>query len=366
MTPQISVVMPVRDGARWLGDAIRSVQDQTLGDFELIIVDDGSTDNSAHIMEASARTDPRIRTIHQERLGLVPALNRGLTHSRGRLIARLDADDFAHPERLARQSDYLDRHLEIGLLGTWADQIDERGSIRGALKPATRPEQLELQLVRINPFLHSSIMMRHAVLRKVGCYRPAFEGAEDYDLWLRMSEVTKIANLPVCLLRYRLHPSSVTHRSSVRQLFSARLARRAAQARRINAHDRTSELTTPPDWRSMESLKSPIYGDLARLFRLLDLANTQSGAAAEGYHVDISVLSDRNLVLNHAERRMAQLALLNLMRDDAARRGETRAVLLRHFILLHPLRAIRLAFLAPQKRGRGSDSRDPGFGSKAL
>jgi glycosyltransferase involved in cell wall biosynthesis len=346
MTPRISVVMPVRDGARWLGEAIRSVQDQTLDDFELIIVDDGSADDSARIMEASARNDPRIRTIHQERLGLVPALNRGLAQSRGRLIARLDADDFAHAERLTRQSEYLDRHPEIGLLGTWADQIDEQGSIRGALKPATRPEQLEALLVRTNPFLHSSVMMRNAVVRKVGYYRPAFEGAEDYDLWLRMSEVTKIANLPECLLRYRLHPSSVTHRASVRQMFSARLAQRAAQSRRINAHDRTSELTTPPDWGATESLKSPMYGDLARLFRLLDLANAANAAVAESCHVDISVLSDRNLVLNHAERRMAQLALLNLMRDDAPPRDETRAVLLRHFIRLHPLRAIRLGFRA--------------------
>jgi len=346
MTPQISVVMPVRDGARWLGEAIRSVQDQTLGDFELIIIDDGSTDDSARIMEASAPNDPRIRTIRQERLGLVPALNRGLADSRGRLIARLDADDYAHAERLARQTEYLDRHPEIGLLGTWADRIDEQGSITGALKPATRAEQLEALLVRMNPFLHSSIMMRNAVLRKVGYYRPAFEGAEDYDLWLRMSEVTKIANLPECLLRYRLHPSSVTHRASVRQMFSARLAQRAAHARRIKAHDRTSELTAPPDWRATESLTSPIYGDLARLFRLLDLANASNTAAAEAGRVDISVLSDRNLVLNHAERRMAQLALLNLMRADAAPRDATRTALLRHFIRLHPLRAIQFGFRA--------------------
>ncbi len=349
MTPQISVVMPVRDGARWLGEAIRSIKSQTLRDFELVIIDDGSKDDSARIMEASARSDQRIRVIRQDRLGLVPALNRGLASSRGRLIARLDADDCAHAERLARQSEYLDRHPEIGLLGTWADQIDEQGSITGALKPAIRPEQLELLLVRTNPFLHSSVMMRNVVLQKVGCYRPAFEGAEDYDLWLRMSEVTKIANLPERLLRYRLHPSSVTHRASVRQLFSARLAQRAAQSRRIDAQDRTSELTAPPDWQATESLQSPIYGDLARLFRLLDLSNPSDPAAAKCCRVDISVLGDRNLGLNHAERRMAQLALLNLMRGDVVLEKATRAVLLRHFFRLHPLRAIRLGLRALRK-----------------
>ncbi len=342
MTPQISVVMPVRDGARWLGEAIRSIQNQTLRDLELVIIDDGSTDDSARIMEASARNDQRIRAIRQDRMGLVPALNRGLACSRGRLIARLDADDCAHAERLTRQSEYLDRHPEIGLLGTWADQIDEQGSIKRALKPAIRPEQLEWLLIRTNPFVHSSVMMRNAVLQQVGGYRPAFEGAEDYDLWLRMSEVTKIANLPERLLRYRLHPSSATHRARVRQLFSTRLAQRAAQTRRIDGHDRTSELTTPPDWRATESLQSPVYGDLVRLFRLLDLSNASDPAAAKCCHVDISVLSDRDLGLNHAERRMAQLALLNLMRGDVAPQTATRAVLLRHFFRLHPLRAIRL------------------------
>jgi glycosyl transferase family 2 len=349
MTPQISVVMPVRDGARWLGEAVASVQDQTFADFELIIVDDGSADETPHLIEARAASDPRIRAIRQARLGLVPALNRGLAEARGRLVARLDADDRAHPERLQRQSQYLDGHPEIGLLGSWADKIDEQGSSVGTLKPPARPEQLAPLLVRMNPFLHSSIMLRKAVLQKVGVYRPAFEGAEDYDLWLRMSEVAKIANLPECLLQYRLHPDSLTHRARVRQLFSTRMAQRSAQARRINAHDPTAALTAPPNWQAMESPASPIYGDLAPLFRLLDLADSANVAGANGDPVDISALSERNIVLNHAERRMAQLALLNVLKQGATSREATRAVLLGHFIRLHPLRAIELGYRALRK-----------------
>ena len=121
MTPQISVIMPVRDGARWLGEAIASLQDQTLSDFELIIIDDGSADGSPQIIDAYSRRDPRINPIRQQRLGLVPALNRGLAESRGQLIVRLDADDRAHPLRLQRQSLYLEGHPEVGLLGTWAN-----------------------------------------------------------------------------------------------------------------------------------------------------------------------------------------------------------------------------------------------------
>ncbi len=349
MTPLISVVMPVREGARWLGEAIASVQDQTLADFELIIVDDGSTDETPRIIEAMRRSDPRIRAVRQGRLGLAPALNRGLSESRGRLIARLDADDRAHPERLERQRRYLDDHPEIGLLGTWADRIDEAGSSRGALQPPTGPEQLAPLLAHMNPFLHSSIMLRDTVLRKVGVYRPAFEGAEDYDLCLRVSEVAKIANLPEYLLQYRLHSASVTHRARARQLFSARLARRAAHARRSNAPDPTSELTAPPNWQAREALASPIYGDLARLFRLLDLADSSNIARTDGDPIDLSALSDRNLALNHAERRMAQLALLNLLQRRTTRRETSRAVLLRHFVRLHPLRAIQLGFQAFRK-----------------
>jgi cellulose synthase/poly-beta-1,6-N-acetylglucosamine synthase-like glycosyltransferase len=167
MKPRISVVMPVRDGARWLDEAIISVQAQTLPDFELIIIDDGSADDSPGIMETRARSDPRVRAIRQERLGLVAALNRGLTESRGQFIARLDADDLAHPLRLQHQSEYLDSHPEIGLLGTWAVQIDEQGSSRGFLKPPTHLGKLSPLLARANPFLHSSIMFRNATLKKV-------------------------------------------------------------------------------------------------------------------------------------------------------------------------------------------------------
>ena len=336
--------MPVRDGARWLGEAITSLLDQTLSDFELIIIDDGSADDTPQIIDAYSRRDPRINPIRQQRLGLVPALNRGLAKSRGQLIARLDADDHAHPLRLQRQSLYLESYPEVGLLGTWADKIDEYGSVSGSLKPPTRPEKLASLLARTNPFVHSSIMLRKSALQTVGIYRSAFEGAEDYDLWIRMSEVTKVANLPECLLQYRIHPASVTHSTRVRQLFSARLAQRAAQARRSNAQDPTSELTAPPNWRAPESLNSLIYGDLTRLFRLLDLADSSNMVGSNGDHIDISALSDRNLELNHAERRMAQLALLNLLRGGVALSGATRAALLRHFIQLHPLRAIQLGY----------------------
>src|SRR5688572_22693957 len=120
MPPQVSVVMPVRNGARWLGEAVASVIAQSHSDWELIAVDDGSTDDTPGILSEYAKRDDRIRVVRQEPLGLVSALNRGLSEVRGSLLARLDADDRALTERLDRQISHLAAHPEIGLLGSWA------------------------------------------------------------------------------------------------------------------------------------------------------------------------------------------------------------------------------------------------------
>ena len=342
MRPRVSLIMPVRDAAAWLGQAIASVQAQTLTDFELIVVDDGSLDQSAALAEASAQSDARIRVLRQGKRGLVAALNRGLAEAGGELIARLDADDRAHPQRLERQAKYLDQRPDIGLLGTWADKIDADGAPCGVLEPPVDPDELAALLPRSNPFVHSSVMLRGAVLRQVGPYRGAFEGAEDYDLWLRVAEVAKIANLPERLLQYRWHRASATHRAGVRQLFSTRLAQRAARARRSEGRDPAAVLTAPPDWRRPESLRVPLYADLVPFYRLLDLGERTDLAGLDPADVDISVLRDRKIILSHAERRMAQLALINLLRQGVMPAQSSYASLLRQLVRLHPLRALRL------------------------
>jgi hypothetical protein len=185
------------------------------------------------------------------------------------------------------------------------------------------------------------VMFRTAVAQKAGCYRPAFEGAEDYDLWLRMAETAGIAILPEYLLQYRAHPASVTVRARLRQMFSARLAQWAAQHQRSHLQDPTAALTGPPDWHDAAVLASPAYGDLARLFRFLDLANVSRIA---GHEIDIAVLGNPNLVLNHAERGMAQLALLNVIKQGAKPRGTGHGALLWRLIRLHPLRAAQFGY----------------------
>jgi glycosyltransferase involved in cell wall biosynthesis len=326
MTPLISVVMPVRNGARWLSEAIDSVIRQTLPDLELLVIDDGSTDETPKILNDWSRRDGRIRVLRQHECGLVATLNRGLTEASGTLLARLDADDRAAPTRLERQVRLLDNNPGIGLLGSWAQRIDEHGRPRGHLRPETQPEKIADILTRINPFVHSSIMLRTAIARDLGGYRAAFEAAEDYDLWLRMSEVTLLANVAETLVQYRRHDANVTARRAIRQSFSVRLAQRAARIRRECGCDPATNLATAPDWRLPEALNS-FYADDVATYRMLDLADPSS--SPEYREADFSPLFERLSDLNHAERRLAALATINHLRlapvTEAARTGRVLA-----------------------------------------
>jgi GT2 family glycosyltransferase len=322
MTPHITVVLPVRNGARWLGEALASVVGQSLAHWELLAIDDGSTDQTPAILAEFAGRDARIRPIRQEALGLVKALNRGLAEARAPLLARLDADDRALPERLARQAQHLGDNPDVGLLGSWANRIDEQGRPRGRIAPATDPEELAGVLMRSNPFVHSSVMFRTDLARRLGGFRPAFRAAEDYDLWLRIAETAKIANLPEPLVDYRWHEENVTHRNAIRQAFSVRLAQRAALGRRQSGRDPADGLAEPPDWNAPESQTS-FYGSDAMLYRLIELADP---AAQIPSGAEFTLLADRFGELNHAERALAAHAMIHHMRSAdrvAARRTRT-------------------------------------------
>ena len=324
MTPQITVVMSVRNGARWLSEAVESVAVQSLPDWELVAIDDGSTDNTPAILQEWGQREPRVRVIRQDALGLVAALNRGLSEARAPLLARIDADDRALPQRFDRQLRHLNAHPEIGLVGSWAQKIDEHGARRGELKPATEPETLARGLMQGNPFVHSSVMFRTDLVRKLDGFRPAFRAAEDYDLWLRMSEISKLANLPETLIEYRWHSENVTNRNAIRQAFSVRLAQRAAQMRRETGKDFADALSAPPDWRARSADASFYAGDAA-LYRLLDLADPEIAAP----DADFGLLAVCFAELNHAERALAAQAMINHMRSAGREQArQTRRVFL--------------------------------------
>jgi glycosyltransferase involved in cell wall biosynthesis len=200
--------MAVHNGARWVAAAIGSVLGQTDGDLELVVIDDGSTDATPDLL-ARAR-DPRLRLHRQPRAGLTRALNRALGLARADLVARLDADDLALPERLTRQRAFLAAHPDVGLLGTAAREIDEAGAPVREVRPPEDDAAIRRALIRANPFVHSSVMARRGLLARAGGYDERLAVAQDYDLWMRLARLTRLANLDEVLVVRRLGPGRVS------------------------------------------------------------------------------------------------------------------------------------------------------------
>lgn len=333
--------MAVRNGQQWLSDALDSICKQTFSDFELLVIDDGSTDATPEILTECQARDPRLRVIRQEPIGLIAALNRGLEAARGPLIARLDADDVALPERLQKQVRFLEQHPDVVLLGTWAQVIDESNEVKHRERqPPSDRDALILTLSRTNPFIHSTVMFRTAIARSLGGYRPAFEAAEDYDLWLRLCEIGQIAILPDVLICYREHGGNVTKTSAIQQIFSARLAKLSSLVRRKTGQDPASTMSAPPNWHVAQQDVS--YAGIARLCRVLELADPVVARNASPSSIDIDVVSSLLSDSILAERRLAQQALLNLIRDRMRLPRHTRYGLLALFFRLDPMQALRL------------------------
>lgn len=227
--PNVSVILSVKNGEAYLGQALSSVFRQTFTDFELVVVDDGSTDRTPEIL--GSISDPRLTVITQSNVGLTVSLNRALARSRGDLIARMDADDVAHPERFAWQIAYLDAHPEVGLLGTACQEITPEGRVVTTVVPPANDAQIRRALIHRNPFIHSSIMARRGVIERAGRYDERLEVAQDYDLWLRMSRLTRMANLARPLVQRRLTPGRVSSRDTERLRAELRVKWRALRSR---------------------------------------------------------------------------------------------------------------------------------------
>jgi glycosyltransferase involved in cell wall biosynthesis len=210
MQPKVSVLMSVFNAEPHLRDAVKSILAQTFEDFEVLIINDGSTDGSARVL--SAFTDPRIRIFEQENRGLVPSLNRGLREARGQYIARMDADDICTPRRLKLQVDYLDSHPQIALVGGFVATMDEEGnSLAPMVRFPIRHEEIWSKLGR-RPWVmcHPTVMYRHEVAVDIGMYNPAFAHAEDVEFFARMMSRYRAINLPEVILHYRLRRGAVS------------------------------------------------------------------------------------------------------------------------------------------------------------
>ncbi|RMF38954.1 MAG: glycosyltransferase [Planctomycetota bacterium] len=231
--PLVSVVMPVYNAQAYLVDAVASIIEQTLADWELVCVDDGSTDATPEILRWMAQRDARIRVVRQENAGIVEALNRGCTLARGPLIARMDADDIALPARLERQVEWFRRYPKCVAAGTGILEIDADGDPLRVTYPPMAEDQIQRSLLsRQTGLYHPTVMMRTEAWRAVGGYRRQYQWVEDHDLWLRMAQRGPLMNLPSVLLAYRQHASSVCWRRAEQQReLMDQLLREAYQAR---------------------------------------------------------------------------------------------------------------------------------------
>jgi glycosyltransferase involved in cell wall biosynthesis len=232
--------MAVRDGAKHLRAALGSVSAQKLDNFELIVVDDGSTDETPSILGEFAREDGRTRVLREPRAGIANARNVACRAARGRYLAILDADDLALPERLELQVAFLDSHPGVAVVGGAGIFIDEAGRELCTIPyPQTEDEVTAALYSGRSPLINSAATMRKAAFEAIGGYRRAMEVAQDYDLWLRIVAAGGITNLAQPVVRYRIHSG---HRSTRRVEKTARATSAALAAARIRASGRPDPL----------------------------------------------------------------------------------------------------------------------------
>ncbi|WP_209125515.1 glycosyltransferase [Alkalihalobacillus sp. BA299] len=202
---KVTVLMPVYNGEQFLNESIKSILSQTYKDFELLIIDDGSTDNSVKVIKSFQ--DSRIRLVHNENnLKLISTLNKGIRLSKGDYIARMDCDDISLPERMERQFKFLENNSKVGVCGTWLRRMDKNSIWKAPL----HHDEIKCSLLFNSCIYHPTVMIRKNILNKFNLfYNEDAIHAEDYDLWVRLAQKTNLANLPEPLLFYRMHKNQI-------------------------------------------------------------------------------------------------------------------------------------------------------------
>jgi glycosyltransferase involved in cell wall biosynthesis len=210
-SPKISVLMSVHNGAKYLKESIKSILNQTFSDFEFIIVNDASTDNSLEIIKSFS--DSRIVILNNpENLGLTKSLNIGLKQASGKYIARLDADDLSFPDRLEKQLSFMEKNIDISLIGSWAKIIDNKGQFIKNNYSSSDSNFLKFQISFIkNPLIHSSIFFKKEILKEIKQYDENFIYAQDFSFYSKVIKRYKISVIPQTLIEYRNHAEAISH-----------------------------------------------------------------------------------------------------------------------------------------------------------
>lgn len=209
--PTLSIIMPVFNAGPFIKESVQSLLNQSFADFELIIIDDGSTDNSMEII--SEMKEPRIRTLTNDaNRGIVYSRNRGIENAKGRYISPFDSDDVARKDKFEKQIDFLEKNPDIGMIGSWVILIDEQGKPTGKKwKVNAPPERIPALLLFRNYFAQSSMVIRKEVIPG-GNYTTGYDVVEDYKMWVDITSKHKAWNYPDYLLLYRVHSKSITKR----------------------------------------------------------------------------------------------------------------------------------------------------------
>lgn len=245
--PLIGVVMPVFNGQRYLAPTIEAILEQTYRNFQFVIVDDGSTDNSMQIVERYAKKDERIIVLEQRNSGISQALNAGISMVTAPYVAPVDQDDISLPSRLEAEVALLEAESDVVCVSGWYQIIDGKGRYLTTLRtPSGNDNIQQIALTGACPICHSGCMMRKSAVLKVGGYDPAFDLAQDLDLFLRLGEVGRLENLDIPVLKYRLHDSASSEKRGTAQRERARLACERAWSRRgISGIFEATELWRP-------------------------------------------------------------------------------------------------------------------------
>lgn len=215
--PRVSFLLAVHNDARFLPATLRSMLDQSFHDFEIVAIDDGSTDRTTEILQATG--DARVRYYRNtSNMGLIQSLNRGIALCRGELIARIDGDDICEPQRLEAQVRYLDDRPRLAGCATWTTEIDENGRVIGSVEPLDDPDYIRWSMCHVLRLYHPSMTLRRCVYEQAGGYDADFPSTEDYELWTRLvASGQRLGVVPQRLIRYRRRPGSISSLNAQRQ-----------------------------------------------------------------------------------------------------------------------------------------------------
>lgn len=218
MKPKVSIIMAVYNEIDYVEETIMSILNQDFTDWEFIIMIDSLDDKIISLVKEITKAEPRIKLYFNENnLGLTKSLNLAISTSLGEYIARIDADDIAHKNRIRIQNDFLDNNPNISIVGSWARLINEEGKITGTIKTSITNKEISNELLFKNQIIHPSVMIRKSVFDEYGTYNEKILRSQDYDLWLRLRKKVEFHNIDQFLLDYRKHSSSITQNNNIQQ-----------------------------------------------------------------------------------------------------------------------------------------------------